>query len=141
MNKHSPNKLILVPSEQLSYVLGVLYGDATIYKTKQRYKNRKDYTAHMICLSVRDYEFALAFSKALSKKSWASKFSPLMAINKSPLLTFLVSIEIWFISSFKISCVHFPFVQFAISLILMLFNFFTYYAFSISSRATSLSSK
>lgn len=67
MNKYLPNLFKPVPSKELSYVLGVLKGDGSVYKTLRRYKNKKDQMAYMICLQVRDKPFAEEFARCLSK--------------------------------------------------------------------------
>lgn len=66
-NKHLPNRFMAIASPYLSYVLGVLMGDGSLYKTRQRYLNRKDKYVHVIHLSVRDKQFAIEFAHALSK--------------------------------------------------------------------------
>jgi DNA endonuclease len=66
MNKHLPNIFNIEPSKELSYVLGVLKGDGSVYKTHRRYKHRKHQIAYMICLQVRDKPFAKEFACCLS---------------------------------------------------------------------------
>jgi intein-encoded DNA endonuclease-like protein len=66
MNKYLPNIFEPIPSKELSYVLGVLKGDGSVYKTHRRYKHKKNYIAYMINLQVRSKPFAEKFAQCLS---------------------------------------------------------------------------
>ncbi len=55
----------LEPSEELSYLLGVLKGDGCIYKTTN--KGNRDKADYLIQLGVKDLDFAIAFNDTLEK--------------------------------------------------------------------------
>lgn len=64
-NKYLPNPFEPLPSRELSYVLGVLKGDGSVYKTRRHYKKKKN-IAYMLNLQVRDKPFAEEFARCLS---------------------------------------------------------------------------
>lgn len=66
LSKYLPTKFEIIPSKQLSYVLGVLLGDGTVYKTRRVYPKKVSF-GYMISLSVRNESFAKKFAKNLSE--------------------------------------------------------------------------
>ncbi len=67
-----PSKLDLNPSPNLAYILGVLYGDGTVFK----YYHKRDGNYRFgISLQVTQKKFALSFKQALEKLGFKPRFS------------------------------------------------------------------
>ncbi|MFQ6129278.1 MAG: LAGLIDADG family homing endonuclease [Candidatus Hadarchaeaceae archaeon] len=67
-----PSKLDLSPSPNLAYILGVLYGDGTVF----RYYHKGDgHYRFGISLQVTQKKFALSFKQALEKLRFKPRFS------------------------------------------------------------------